>query len=95
MDFIEEGHTVQEAHEIFKVGTTTLKEWKKLLKEQGTLEKRPLERKHKKICLAKLKAYMNENPDSYLRETAKEFDCTEQAIFYALKRLKITRKKNA
>jgi len=94
IDFIMEGHTVQEAHEIFKVGTTTIKEWKKLLNEQGTLEKRQLERKHKKVCPAKLKAYMNENPDSYLRETAKEFNCTEQAIFYALKRMKITRKKN-
>jgi len=93
-DFIGEGHTIREAHEIFKVGITTIKEWKKLLAEQGTLEKRPLERGHKKVCPVKLKAYMKENPDSYLRETAEEFGCTEQAIFYALKRLKITRKKN-
>jgi len=39
-DYIDEGHTIQEAHEIFKVGTTTIKEWRKLLNEQGTLEKR-------------------------------------------------------
>ena len=49
-NYIGEGHTIQEAHEVFKVGTTTIKEWKKLLNEQGTLEKRPLKRGHKKVC---------------------------------------------
>jgi len=95
MDFIGEGNAIEEAHRVFKVGTTTIREWRKLLNEQGKLDKRPLERGHKKVCPEKLRAYMKENPDSYLRETAEVFNCTEQAIFYALKRLKITRKKNA
>jgi len=28
-DLISEEHTIQEAHEIFKIGTTTIKEWGK------------------------------------------------------------------
>lgn len=94
LNYIAKGHTMEEAHEVFEVGTTTIREWKKLKRETGTLAKRPLDRKPTKICSEKLKAYIAENPDSYLRETAEIFNCTEQAIFYALKRLRITRKKN-
>ena len=94
MKYIEQGHTIEEAHKVFEVGTTTIKEWKKLKKETGKLEKRALERKAAKICPNKLKAYIAENPDSYMREIAEVFNCTESAIFYAFKRLKISRKKN-
>jgi len=93
--FIGKGNTIQKAHEVFEVGITTIKEWKKLQKETGKLEKRPLERKPIKICPDRLKAYIETNPDSYLEEIAEVFNCTPQAIFYALKRAKITRKKNA
>ncbi|WP_320412793.1 IS630 transposase-related protein [Candidatus Rhabdochlamydia oedothoracis] len=36
---------------------------------------------------------IEKNPDHFLSEIAKHFGLTLQAIFYALKRLKITRKK--
>ena len=94
LNFLDKGHTIEEAHEVFEVGTTTIKRWKKLKKETGKLENRPLNRKHRKICPDRLRAYINENPDSYLKETAEIFNCTDSAIFYALKRLKISRKKN-
>ena len=94
LKYIGKGHTMKEAHEVFEVGITTIKEWKKLQKETGKLEKRPLNRTHKKICPDRLKAYIAENPDRYLREIAEEFNCTDMAIYYALKRLKISRKKN-
>jgi len=94
LEYIDKGHTVEEAHEIFSVGTTTIKEWKRLKKETGKLDKRPLKRTHKKIDPVKLIAYIKEYPDSYQREIAEVFCCTQQAVFVALKRLKITRKKN-
>ena len=40
-----------------------------------------------------LRQAVKDNPDIYLYELAKMFDCTEQAVFYALEKLKITRKK--
>ena len=94
LKYLDKGHTIEEAHRVFEVGTTTIREWKKLKQETGKLEKRPLNRTAPKICPVKLKAYIAENPDSYLRETAEVFNCTDSAIFYALKRLKISRKKN-
>ena len=36
---------------------------------------------------------MAEKPDAYLSELAKLFNCTDSAVFYALRRWKITRKK--
>jgi transposase len=66
-----------------------------LLKETGTLERKTLNRKWKKIDPEKLKKYIDDNPDAYLREIAAEFHCTLYAIQKALARLKISRKKNA
>jgi len=94
LNYLSKGHTIQEAHEVFEVGTTTIKEWKKLKAETGKLNKRELNRKPRKICPDKLKAYVTENPDKYLEEIAEVFNCTYSAVSYALKRLKITRKKN-
>jgi transposase len=93
LEYIEKGNTIEKAHEVFSVGTTTIKEWKKLKKETGKLENRPLKRTNRKICPERLIAYINENPDSYLSEIAEVFNCTDPAVFYALKRLKFTRKK--
>jgi len=94
LNYIAKGHTIQEAHEVFEVGTTTIKEWKKLQRETGKLEKRELNRKPTKICHDRLEAYITEHPDSYLRELAAEFNCANSTMFYALRRLKMTRKKN-
>ena len=47
----------------------------------------------KKIDPDKLKKYIEEHPDAYLREIAEEFGCSVNAVSKALKRLKITRKK--
>jgi len=46
-----------------------------------------------KIDPAKLVAYFEENPDSYLFEVAEVFGCSINAISEAKRRLKITRKK--
>ena len=40
-----------------------------------------------------LNQYIENHQDAFLWEIAEEFSVTKQAIFYALKRLKITRKK--
>jgi len=94
LEFIDKGNTQEAAHKLFGVGTTTIKEWKKLKRETGNLEARPLNRKGRKICAKELEAYIAECPDSYQSETAEHFGCTQPAVHYALKRLSITRKKN-
>ena len=94
MEYIDKGNTIKATHELFGVGTTTIKEWKKLRNETGKLENRPLNRKNRKICPERLMLHITDNPESYQKETAELFGCTQPAIHYALKRLKITRKKN-
>jgi transposase len=94
LNFIDKGHTAEEAHKVFDVGTTTIKQWKKLRKETGRLEKRPLERGHKKIDPVRLETYIAKHPDSYLREIADVFNCSDVAVLKALRRLQYSRKKN-
>ena len=85
---------MKSAKEVFKVGLTAMKRWKKQYSETGNLANKPLHRSHKKIDPAKLSAYVKEHPDAYLREIAEVFGCTEEAVRQALVRLNITRKKN-
>jgi len=94
LSYIKKGHTVEDAHKVFEVGTATIKRWRRLRKETGSLQDAPKEKWHKKIDPVKLETYYEENPDSYLFEAAKHFNCSTTAIFKAKKRLKITRKKN-
>ena len=48
----------------------------------------------KKIDPEKLRLYVKDNPDAYLREIADVFHCCPTAIRKALQKLKITRKKD-
>ena len=93
LEYRLEGHTLDQTHKVCKVAVVTIRKWEKKLREEGTLAKRPVRRPFKKIDPDKLKEYVRAHPDAYLREIAKDFNCTEGAIRKALKRLKITRKK--
>jgi len=91
--YIAEGHTQKETSEVFKVGTTTIKAWKKLLSETGSLEKKELERSARKFESEKLRAYIAENPEATLAEIGREFGGSPSGAFDALEREKITLKK--
>ena len=52
------------------------------------------ETRKSKIDMAKLSEAVERKPDATLAELASKFGCTESAVFYALKRLKLTIKKN-
>ena len=89
----EEGHTIKKTSEVFKVGTTTIKAWKKLLSERGNLAKKELKRKPRKYDSEKLRAYIAENPEATLAEIAEAFGGSPSGAFDALEREKITLKK--
>ena len=93
IEYRNEGHTLKETGEVFDIAASTICRWNKRLKEEGTLKKRAGRRPFKKIDPDKLIAYIQANPDAYLREMAFEFNCCKSAMSKALKRLKITRKK--
>lgn len=94
IDYWNDGHSKKETAEVFKVSHFTLQLWKSQLKETGTLEAKRRKKTWRKIEPAKLKEYVEQHPDAYLKEIAEEFGCSNVAILKALKRLKISRKKN-
>ena len=95
IDYWGEGRSKRKTAELFKVSTSTLQQWKSKLKETGTLASKKRKETWRKIDPVKLKKYVEEHPDAYLREIAAEFGCVISAVEKALTRLNISRKKNA
>ena len=94
IEYRQAGHTLEETHQTFKVSRSTIQIWEKQLKETGDLGKKELHRSFRKIDPEKLKAYEAEHPDAYQTEMAEAFGCSESGIRDALRRHKITRKKD-
>lgn len=93
LNYLEMNPDKKAASHLFQVGIATIHRWVARKKLTGNVQ--PLRRKYayKKIDDEKLIEYVQTHPDHFLSEIAKHFGLTLQAIFYALKRLKITRKK--
>ena len=94
LDYLNEGHSYRKTAEVFKVSTYALQSWKKQLNETGTLTSKKRKETWRKIDPDKLRTFVKENPDAYQHEIAAAFGVRLYAIQKALKRLKITRKKN-
>lgn len=93
LSYLEKNPDKKAASTLFQVGIATIFRWVARKKQKGNVE--PLRRKYayKKIDDQKLIEYVEVNPDHFLSEIGEHFGLTLQTIFYALKRLKITRKK--
>ena len=94
LSFIEEGHSKVDASKLFPVSKRSVFLWAKEKKEQGDLKLKVRDRKPYKIDDERLIEYIQKNPDHYLREIADFFQVSISAVFYALRRLKRTYKKN-
>jgi transposase len=92
VDYKNEGHTFKELRETFKIPPETYYQWKEKL-ENGYSGIKVFRERKRKIDKIELKKAAEEKPDAYLYELAEMFDCTVQAVFYALEKLNITRKK--
>jgi len=95
LDYWGEGNSKRKTAEVFQVSTHTLQKWKSQLKETGTLASRKRKSTWRKIEPERLKKYVEEHPDAYLREIAANFNCSIHAVEKALVRLKISLKKNS
>ena len=95
LSYLDKGHTYEEARRELGVGISTIKEWKKLLNETGSLKKRPLERSARKFPSEELNAYVSEHPDATLEEIAEHFGGSTSGAFDALAREGITFKKKS
>ena len=86
----EENLTYEETSKRFKINIRTLFRWKKRLSPKLKREKPAT-----KIDMKKLATDVERNPDKFLYERAKDLKVGITTVFYALKRLKISRKKNS
>jgi len=89
----DEGHTFKELKEVFGIPPETYYQLKKKL-TAGYYDVKVVHERNRKINKEELKQAVAEKPDAFLRELAEKFNCTESAVFYALEKLKITRKKS-
>jgi transposase len=93
IEYMNEGHTYEELYEAFKIYPSRLIEWRKLYEASGTLKPKYHKTRKRKIDLNKLEKAVANKPGAYLSELAAQFNCTEPAVFYALKKIKNTAKK--
>lgn len=95
LEYVEETKDKTKASQLFKVGIATIYRWIARKTQTGNIEPSPSKPYKKKIDDQQLVAYLEAHPDHFLSEIAAHFKTTLQAIFYALQRLKITRKKKS
>lgn len=82
--------TFRETSKRFHVPMNTLFRWQRRL-EPKTKRNKPAT----KIDMKALKKDIQKNPDKFQYERAKDFGVTQGAIWFALKRMKISYKKNS
>lgn len=87
---LENHLTFEETGERFGVPARTLFRWQQSIEPQ-TKRNKPAT----KIDMAALLKDVEENPDDYQYERAKRFGVCQSTIFYALRRLSVSNKKNA
>lgn len=93
LKYLEKNKDKNTASQLFEVGIATVYRWVKQKREKGHLQPKNRKYVYRKLDYDLLKKHVEEYPDQFLFEIASQFAVTEQAIFYALKKLKITRKK--
>lgn len=92
LEYLEKIGNRQKVVEAFDISLRTLERWIRR-KRENSLPPKARRSAPSKIDDQKLRLFVQEHPDSYLREIAKPFGATLQAAFYACRRLKISLKK--
>jgi len=93
IEYLANGHTQREAMKTFGISFSTINKWNRKYKQTGELKDKKPCRKFRKLEPEKLKSYVIEHPDAYLKEIGQAFGCSDTAVLKAFKRLGITRKK--
>ena len=82
--------TLEETAKRFNVGIASISRWLKRIESKKTRNKPPL-----KIDMQQLQKDVDEYSDSYYFERARRLNVSTSCVFYALKRLGISYKKNS
>ncbi len=90
INYVENGGSVTKAAKVFQVGRASIYRWL----DSEDLEPRKVTRRNRKLDWKALEKDLQISPEVRLIDRAKEFGVRPSAISYALKKMKITRKKN-
>ena len=88
--FVENGGGITRASKLFQVSRTSIYRWF----NRTDLQAIKVQHRQRKLDWLALEKDVAENPDLRLSDRAKKFGVQPSAIFYALKKIKIKRKKN-
>lgn len=88
------GMSQKAAAEMFEIGTSTVSDWVRQYKLDGSLEPPARPRYKKRVKDKELLSYIDKRSDATLEEIAGHFNMGITTIFYRLGCLGITRKKN-
>jgi len=88
----QNGHTFAQLHKAFDIPSATYYDWEAKL-NNGYFDIIVKRERHRKIDKEALIKAAHEKPDAFLKEYAEQFNCTSTAVFYALEKLNMTRKK--
>ena len=93
VDYVNNGGKKLTASKLFNIARETIKSWCKLDIKNDLFKVIP-RKPNCKLNTIDVINYVNQNPDKYNYEIAKEFNCSTESIRQFLKRHKISVKKN-
>ena len=91
--YVEQGGLIKDVCKLFEISRSSFQRWRVKQEQTGSVARKSRKKSPYKIDNDELKSYINKNPDAYLNEIASHFAVTAPCILFALRRLKITRKK--
>ena len=91
VSYVRSGDSIDEAVKLFKVSRATIYRWLNRADLRATV----VTRRRRKLDDQALMQHVREYPATQLKDRAAHFNVHPTAIFYAFKRLNITRKKTA
>jgi transposase len=95
LELLKAGKKKSEIAVLFDVSRTTLLRWEQRLAQGELAASYPKKRSGFRVDDEKLKAYVAANPDAYQAEIGEAIGAKANSVCRALKRLKITLKKNS
>lgn len=89
LEFVDKGGTISEAAKLYQVSRATIYRWR----QRDDLKPTVVTRRQRKLDWEALRKDIEDYPEMRLIDRAKKFGVRASALCYALKRMKITRKK--
>jgi transposase len=89
ISFVNEGGSKRDAACLFKVSRETIYQW---LSRGDDLSPRPASTRQRKLDKAALARHAKDHPDALLRERAEHFGVHVNAVWTAMRRLKLVKK---